>query len=31
VPCELDHCHGSESNRWAKFQDFFYAQLNITA
>jgi hypothetical protein len=28
--CELEHCHGGESNRWAKVQAFFYTQLHIT-
>jgi hypothetical protein len=31
APCELEHCHGVESNRWAKIQAFFYTQLHITA
>jgi hypothetical protein len=31
TPCELDHCHGGESNRWAKVQAFFNAQFHITA
>jgi hypothetical protein len=28
--CELEHCHGGESNRWAKVQAFFYAYLHVT-
>jgi hypothetical protein len=31
APCELEHCHGGESNRWVKGQAFFDAQLQITA
>jgi hypothetical protein len=31
APCELEHCHGAESNRWAKVQAFLFAQLHITA
>jgi hypothetical protein len=23
APCELEHCHGGESNRWAKVQVLF--------
>jgi hypothetical protein len=30
-PCELEHCHCGESNRWAKVQAFYYAQLHLTA
>jgi hypothetical protein len=29
VPCELEYCHGKESNRWA-VHIFFYTQLHIT-
>jgi hypothetical protein len=29
APCELEHRHGGESNRWDKAQAFFYAQFNI--
>jgi len=29
VPCELMHCHGGESNHWAKVQAFCYAQHHI--
>jgi hypothetical protein len=31
VPCELEHCHGGESNCSTKVQVFFYAQLHVTA
>jgi hypothetical protein len=24
APCELEHCHGGETNRWVKVQAFFY-------
>jgi hypothetical protein len=30
-PCELEHFHGGESNRWTKFLALFYPQLHITA
>jgi hypothetical protein len=29
--CELEHCHGGESNHWAKVKAFFYSQLHVTA
>jgi hypothetical protein len=31
APCELEHCRGGKSNRWAKVQAFLYAQLHVTA
>jgi hypothetical protein len=31
VPCELEHCHAGEFNRWTKVQALLYAQLHITA
>jgi hypothetical protein len=27
----MEHCHGDESNRWAKVQAFFYAQIHVTS
>jgi hypothetical protein len=30
-PFELEHCHGGESNRWAKDQGSLYAQQHVTA
>jgi hypothetical protein len=29
--CELQHCHGGESNRWAKVQASFTVCLNLVA
>jgi hypothetical protein len=31
APFELEHCHGGESNHWAKVPVFVYAQLYVTA
>jgi hypothetical protein len=31
VPCELENCHGGESNCWAKVQALFYVQFHVTA
>jgi hypothetical protein len=30
VPCELEHCHGGESNHWTKVQASFYVRLHVT-
>jgi hypothetical protein len=30
-PCELEHCHGGESNRLVKVQALFYTQPQVTA
>jgi hypothetical protein len=30
APCELEHCHGRDSNRWTKIQVFLYVQLQVT-
>jgi hypothetical protein len=31
APCDLEQCHGVESNHWAKILLLFYAQLHVTA